>query len=744
MPNRNTLKSYFENGDIPNQTQYGELIDEIPTKTDDSISQTEAEGGVGTNFRLWSALRVKQAFTSFFTEVKAIAQTWADKQTFSVAPRFNSANANTVLTVDANKDLFAREIGNDSKDKLASGDVVFRGTLTELNALGANALPNNQDVIILNDDDTFEGRYKLQALGTATADDGIIKDFTHYQGVRDISQANFFNAKWWGLIADDDGDGLGTDQSAILQTAIDYVENVGGGTLFIPPSAFNKFYRIQKVYWKTGVRIIGAGYGDQNNNSTQKHRGTKFIVGSGGVGFVVGNPIARRTQAVTTTGGYFAIYGTANAISGLRIGADDSTSPANNCYFDKIFISDFTSTTAEQPVVTPAMASVSNISNAEKAADLTGACGLFISSSTFVFFNDFVIQNCNIGVGESSCSNCYVTKFIGGEIRLNTIQIYLQRARFTSFSTMNIEFATTHTLLCDVAIDPDTNGGKGGISNLVFHDIHFERVGTNFIYIRNQNYATDPSYVNNDITIVNSSILASAVGVTNFLYLDGVEGFYMHYMKGSVQGLIYTRNIGRYPVIIDGKLDTATLDIQEQRTIIKDRNIGINNDPTLNDFSGGLTFNPVKGNTTAASTTRSRISYNQISINSLKQGNRKRLEIYAAGTFKANDLGKDLELVWDEDGENITIARNVKYTNPNNLKWVGKVIATKLSDTELGLEGILQIGDKLEEVRHQKIIVSESYWNGTKTFNIYATLSDSVGGLNAVTCEHVESKLTNF
>lgn len=64
MSDRNTLKSYFNTGDRPTEAQFADLIDSLLHKQDDLVSQAEAEAGVATTPRTWTAERIKQAIAA--------------------------------------------------------------------------------------------------------------------------------------------------------------------------------------------------------------------------------------------------------------------------------------------------------------------------------------------------------------------------------------------------------------------------------------------------------------------------------------------------------------------------------------------------------------------------------------------------------------------------------------------------------------------------------------------------------
>ena len=180
---RNTLKALFLTGKIPNQADYDNVITNVAVKGDDDVSQSEAEGLVNQTPRLWSSLRVGQAMTSFTNSFKAAAQTWSGKQTFSSAPRFNSASAGSVMTVDDNKDLFARQIGNDSKDKIASGDVVISFSTKDLMvAAAADSLPNNK--LVRCDEAKYSGVWQVTTQSSVTDDDRYFLTGTNYDFIK--------------------------------------------------------------------------------------------------------------------------------------------------------------------------------------------------------------------------------------------------------------------------------------------------------------------------------------------------------------------------------------------------------------------------------------------------------------------------------------------------------------------------------------------------------------------------------
>lgn len=67
MSNRAALKAFFNTGDRPTEAQFADVMDSLAHLTDDLISQAEAEAGVATTPRIWTAERVKQAIEALST-----------------------------------------------------------------------------------------------------------------------------------------------------------------------------------------------------------------------------------------------------------------------------------------------------------------------------------------------------------------------------------------------------------------------------------------------------------------------------------------------------------------------------------------------------------------------------------------------------------------------------------------------------------------------------------------------------
>ncbi len=64
MSVRSVLKSFFETGKRPTQLQFADLIDSLAHLQDDVISKAEAEAGISTTPRIFTAERVKQAIAA--------------------------------------------------------------------------------------------------------------------------------------------------------------------------------------------------------------------------------------------------------------------------------------------------------------------------------------------------------------------------------------------------------------------------------------------------------------------------------------------------------------------------------------------------------------------------------------------------------------------------------------------------------------------------------------------------------
>lgn len=95
---------------------------------------TNAETQAGTeNSKAITALKL----ANWWTYVKTLAQTFAEKITFTSAPRFSSVNASQILKVDANKDL----IGETEKSAFNKDFGTGTGTIPEIGSTLGNSIP---------------------------------------------------------------------------------------------------------------------------------------------------------------------------------------------------------------------------------------------------------------------------------------------------------------------------------------------------------------------------------------------------------------------------------------------------------------------------------------------------------------------------------------------------------------------------------------------------------------------------
>jgi hypothetical protein len=579
------------------------------------------------------------------------------------------------------------------------------------------------------------GKFYYDEADTTTAEDGGLV-FVDAAGRRIKRDWQFkINVEWLGAIADDPGDGTGTDNSAAFQKAIDVVDALGGGVLFIPSPQQGKFFRIQKVYVLSGVRIEGAGALWQNNISgDNKYRGTKVVIGSGGLGFVFGHP-TDKTKATEASMLDVYVKGTSSAVSGIRLGSDVNYSPANNCSFTNVRCEYFSSSTASHPVMDKSTEDKGSLVTSFTAAQpATGAAGVFISTATFVNF-----YNCRFnfnfdGLSESSPRNSYMVWMFGGQIRGNSnLGIKLKQTRFLRFFGTDIEANTSGTLNCEIPVIADAGGN--GISDIIFNACHFENPGTQFMKLVNPNIADDRYFRN--IVIRDCSYLGAGTE-TGFIHADGVDGLNVYLTNGLISGLFYTRNVGRNPIQFAGNTSNLTFDLDEHRTIINNTNVGIASGDSVNNSGGGLNFQISNAQTGTNTTTKQPLSYSETPPNLLAKQKRKKFVIEADGEFEANDNKKNLWFEFD----NIEIIRNLKWTHPNGEKWKSRVEITKESDTLHTIRGEMTIGDKAEKITELKRTVTAAYWGGSKFFRVYGLPTVAVTG--EMKCFSQNSQLINY
>lgn len=239
---RTSLANRHKNGDIPNADDFKNVRDSFAHLDEDVVNQTEAEAGVGTTFKLWSPLRIAQAFVSFWANVKAAAITFPETITFEKAPVFETAQPSSILGVDENNAAYYYEFGQDS-DKVAAGNVVMEfDTMDEFDPQ-PDEVTNNK--LIRINEEGKGGLFRWNPLVYSGADGAIVIQKNNGQLVRDISQGSKIKPEFALTV----GDGT-TDDSAKLTATIT------AATTFNRPIYLDS---LDKVYNGNGATLDFAG-----------------------------------------------------------------------------------------------------------------------------------------------------------------------------------------------------------------------------------------------------------------------------------------------------------------------------------------------------------------------------------------------------------------------------------------------------------------------------------------------------
>ena len=130
MATRTTLKSYFETGDKPTQSEFAELIDGVPNLTDSSVSDAEFAQLDGVTSPIQTQIDGKQAAIAAGTT----AQYYRGDKTFVALDKTAVGLPNVDNTSDANKPVStATQTALDLKADLAGA--TFTGAVTAPEAI---------------------------------------------------------------------------------------------------------------------------------------------------------------------------------------------------------------------------------------------------------------------------------------------------------------------------------------------------------------------------------------------------------------------------------------------------------------------------------------------------------------------------------------------------------------------------------------------------------------------------------
>lgn len=148
-----------------------------------------------------------------------------------------------------NKSTVSGLTTTDALNILNSG-LIYKKTIAQIRAL-SGTLPNNN---LYTTDLNQEGNWYYDSTDTTSADNtGTILVTSDGKRIKRIYDTNSINVKWFGA----KGDGI-TNDVTILQSVIDYINSIGGGTMYAPVGTY-LLQGLVGMEWKSKVSLKGDG-----------------------------------------------------------------------------------------------------------------------------------------------------------------------------------------------------------------------------------------------------------------------------------------------------------------------------------------------------------------------------------------------------------------------------------------------------------------------------------------------------
>ncbi|MDF1865106.1 MAG: hypothetical protein P1U70_09745 [Saprospiraceae bacterium] len=313
------------------------------------------------------------------------------------------------------------------------------------------------------------------------------------------------NVLSFGAKGNTDITGKGDDDTIAFQNAIDYISDEGGGFLYIP-SKKGRFFKINNLYIKNGVRLRG-----DISSISQEHNsliGSKILIKEGGQGLIIGedkySPTKRINGVILEN---LNIQGLDNSISGIRIGSDKSYIAPVNISIENCIIQGFIDSNVNQIVYDKSIEAFGkNDDNFPGTFLVKGACGIFIACGISVSLKKVVSRRNYYGLYESSGGFCTALDFSGGS--------------FSENQKNGIVFTTVKSVYLNNSLVIESNGEEGikiiapittnkelknGPTNIFINNIHmetnnFKRSSGYSIWIgnKNENYQIKDVFINNN------------------------------------------------------------------------------------------------------------------------------------------------------------------------------------------------------------------------------------------------------
>ncbi len=296
----------------------------------------------------------------------------------------------------------------------------------------------------------------------------------------------------FGAKGDSDQSGNGTDNTKAFQNAIDFINQNGGGELYIP-SSLGKFFKISKIYIKNGVKLSG----DASSVSTEFKSliGSKILVDNKGQGIIIGEDEFFPTKGVKgIVVENLIIKGLKNSISGIRCGSDISFVTPVNIIVRNCIIEGFTNPGVAQTVYDMSNKALGKAEdNYRGAFPVTGACGVFIAGGVIISLDNVISQKNYYGLYESSGGTCTALNISSGSFSEN-IKNGIVFTSLKSATLNSLVVVATNKEAGIKIIAPKTNidNIKNGPTNIYINNIHLEsnnfKRGSGYsIIIDNQN-----------------------------------------------------------------------------------------------------------------------------------------------------------------------------------------------------------------------------------------------------------------
>lgn len=129
-------------------------------------------------------------------------------------------------------------------------NLFYKKTIAEIRALSGTLQTNNFYTTDINQ----EGHWYYDSTDTTSVDNtGTILVTSDGKRIKRIFTTDKINVKWFGVI----GDGV-TNDVTILQSVIDYINSIGGGTMYAPKGTY-LLSGLVGMKWKSKVSLRGDG-----------------------------------------------------------------------------------------------------------------------------------------------------------------------------------------------------------------------------------------------------------------------------------------------------------------------------------------------------------------------------------------------------------------------------------------------------------------------------------------------------